>query len=156
LSRSIQTLNEVAIGDKPADLILENCSLVNVYSREIIPETQIAVSHDRIAYVGPDASHTKGKKTVIMNLKKKYVTPGFADPHIHVDQFVSPAEFTKKSLLCGVTSLFSDPIDIVSTCGYRGFKEFVRMTSELPTRFFHVVPAEFQLTGSSAMEERST
>jgi len=140
LSKNIQTLNEVAIGDKPADLILENCSLVNVYSREIIPETQIAVSHDRVAYVGPDASHTKGKKTVIMNLKKKYVTPGFADPHIHVDQFVSPAEFTKKSLLCGVTSLFSDPIDIVSACGYRGFKEFVRMTSELPTRFFHVVP----------------
>nr|AIE93075.1 adenine deaminase (ade) [uncultured marine thaumarchaeote AD1000_31_F12] len=89
-----------------------------------------------------------------MNLKK-YVTPGFADPHIHVDQFVSPAEFTKKSLLCGVTSLFSDPIDIVSICGYRGFKEFVRMTSELPARFFMWCPAEFQLTGSSAMEERS-
>ena len=71
LSRSIQTLNEVAIGDKPADLILENCSLVNVYSREIIAETQIAVAHDRIAYVGEDASHTKGKKTVVMNLKKK-------------------------------------------------------------------------------------
>ena len=70
LSRSIQTLNEVAIGDKPADLILDNCSLVNVYSREIIPETQIAISHDRIAYVGSDASHTKGKNTVIMNLKK--------------------------------------------------------------------------------------
>ena len=140
MSRSIQTLNEVAIGDKPADLILENCSLVNVYSREIIAETQIAVAHDRIAYVGEDASHTKGKKTVVMNLKKKYVTPGFADPHIHLDQFVSPAEFVKKSLLCGVTSLFSDPIDIVSTCGYRGFKEFVKMTSELPARFFHVVP----------------
>jgi len=140
LSKSIQTLNEVAIGDKPADLILENCSLVNVYSREIMPETQIAISHDRIAYVGQDASHTKGKKTVIMNLEKKYVTPGFADPHIHLDQFVSPSEFVKKSLLCGVTSLFSDPIDIVSTCGYIGFKEFVKMTSGLPARFFHVVP----------------
>jgi len=140
LSKNIQTLNEVAIGDKPADLVLENCSLVNVYSREIMPETQIAISHDRIAYVGPDASHTKGKKTVIMNLEKKYVMPGFADPHIHLDQFVSPAEFVKKSLLCGVTSIFSDPIDIVSTCGYRGFKEFVKMTSELPARFFHVVP----------------
>ena len=140
LSRSIQTLNEVAIGDKPADLVLENCSLVNVYSREILPETQIAISQDRVAYVGNDASHTKGKKTVIMNLEKKYVTPGFADPHIHVDQFVSPTEFVKKSLLCGVTSLFSDPIDIVSTCGYIGFKEFVKMTSGLPVRFFHVVP----------------
>ena len=83
LSGSIQTLNEVAIGDKPADLILENCSLVNVYSREVMPETHIAISHDRIAYVGPDASHTKGKKTVIMKLEKKYVMPGFGDPHIH-------------------------------------------------------------------------
>jgi len=140
LSKSIQTLNSVAIGDKAADLVLENCSLVNVYSREILPETQIAISQDRIAYVGKDASHTKGKKTVIMNLEKKYVTPGFADPHIHLDQFVSPSEFVKKSLLCGVTSLFSDPIDIVSTCGYSGFKEFVKMTSGLPVRFFHVVP----------------
>lgn len=140
LSKNIQTLNAVAIGDKAADLVLENCSLVNVYSREILPEIQIAISRDRIVYVGKDASHTKGKKTVIMNLEKKYVTPGFADPHIHLDQFVAPAEFVKKSLLCGVTSLFSDPIDIVSTCGYRGFKEFVKMTSELPVRFFHVVP----------------
>ena len=140
LSKSIQTLNEVAIGDRDADLILENCSLFNVYSREILPETQIAISQDRIAYVGKDASHTKGKKTVIINLEKKYVTPGFADPHTHIDQFITPIEFVKKSLLCGVTSVFADSIDIVSTCGYTGFKEFVKMTSELPTRFFHVVP----------------
>ena len=136
----ISSLNAVAMGDKPADLILENCTLVNVYTREILPQTQIAIAKGRIAYVGNDASHTKGEKTVVMNLEKKYVTPGFADPHIHIDQFVSPAEFVKKSLLCGVTSLFSDPIDIVSTCGYDGFKEFVKMTSELPVRFFHVVP----------------
>nr|AIE92169.1 adenine deaminase (ade) [uncultured marine thaumarchaeote AD1000_20_B03] len=62
LSKNIQTLNSVAMGDKTADLILENCSLVNVYSREILPETQIAIFQDRIAYVGKDASHTKGKK----------------------------------------------------------------------------------------------
>jgi len=140
LSSAIQNLNAVAIGDKDADLVLENCSLVNVYSREILPEIQIAISQDRIAYVGKDASHTKGKKTVVMNLEKKYVTPGFADPHTHIDQFVSPAEFVKKSLLCGVTSLFVDSIDIVSTCGFRGFKEFIKMTHGLPVRFFHVIP----------------
>ena len=140
LSNAIQNLNAVAIGDKPADLLFENCLLVNVYTREILPEIQIAVSQGRIAYVGRDASHTKGKKTVVINLEKKYVTPGFADPHIHVDQFISPAEFVKKSILCGVTSLFADSIDIVSTCGYSGFREFVKMTSGLPVRFFHVIP----------------
>ena len=140
LSNSIQTLNAVAIGDKAADLVLENCSLVNVYTGEILPETQVAISKDRIAYVGEDASHTKGKKTVVINLEKKFITPGFADSHIHIDQFVSPAEFVKKSLLCGVTSLFADSVDIVSTCGFSGFKEFIKMTSGLPARFFHVVP----------------
>ena len=140
LSASIHTLNAVAIGDKAADLVLENCSLVNVYTGEILPETQVAISKDRIAYVGKDASHTKGKKTVVMNLEKKFITPGFADSHIHIDQFVSPAEFVKKSLLCGVTSLFADAVDIVSTCGFSGFKEFMKMTSGLPARFFHVVP----------------
>ncbi len=140
LSSSIQTLNAVATGDKAADLVLENCSLVNVYTGEILPETQIAISKDRIAYVGEDASHTKGKKTVVMNLEKKFITPGFADSHVHIDQFVSPAEFIKKSLFCGVTSLFADSVDIVSTCGFGGFKEFIKMTSGLPVRFFHVVP----------------
>ena len=140
LSASIHTLNAVAIGDKAADLVLENCSLVNVYTGEILPETQVAISKDRIAYVGEDASHTKGKKTVVINLEKKFITPGFADSHIHIDQFFSPAEFVKKSLLCGVTSLFADSVDIVSTCGFTGFKEFMKMTSGLPARFFHVVP----------------
>jgi len=140
LSSSIHTLNAVAIGDKAADLVLENCSLVNVYTGEILPETQVAISKDRIAYVGEDASHTKGKKTVVINLEKKFITPGFADSHIHIDQFFSPAEFVKKSLLCGVTSLFADSVDIVSTCGFGGFKEFIKMTSGLPARFFHVVP----------------
>ena len=28
-------INSVAIGDNPADLILENCSLINVYTNEI-------------------------------------------------------------------------------------------------------------------------
>jgi len=128
------------MGDKKADMVLQNCSIVNVYSNEILPKNQIAIINDRIAYVGPDASHTLGPKTVVIDLQGKYVTPGFADPHIHIDQFVLPSELAKKSLLCGVTSLFSDPIDIVSVCGYRGFREFVKLTQNLPIRFFHVVP----------------
>jgi len=140
ISSSISILNAVAMGDSKADLILKNCSLVSVYSHEILPKIQIAIVQERIAYVGPDASHAFGPKTVVIDLKGKYVTPGFADPHIHIDQFVLPSELAKKSLLCGVTSLFSDPIDIVSVCGYRGFREFLKLTQNLPLRFFHVVP----------------
>ncbi len=136
----ISSLNSVAMGKKKADLVLKNCMLVNVYSREIIPGTEIAIFKDRIAYVGTDASHTVGEKTVVIDLEKRYVTPGFADSHTHVDKYILPSELAKKSLLCGTTSIFSDPIDIVSVCGYKGFREFVKLTENLPIRFFHVIP----------------
>ena len=140
LANSISSLNSVAMGDKKADLVLKNCNLLSVYTREIIPKTQIAIIQDRIAYVGLDAAHTLGPKTAVIDVKNKYVSPGFADPHLHIDQFVLPSEFAKKALLCGVTSLFSDPIDVVSVTGYKGFQEFLKLGEDLPIRIFQVVP----------------
>jgi len=139
-SSVLSEINSVAIGDDFADLILQNCSLINVYTNEIQEKTQISIKNDRIAFVGEDASHTRGPKTKILDVKNKHVCPSFVDPHIHIDHFLTPAEFVKKSLLCGVTSLFPDSIDIVSVCGYRGFKEFLRQTQNLPMRFFHTIP----------------
>ena len=140
LANSISSLNSVAMGDKKADLVLKNCNLLSVYTREIISKIQIAIIGDRIAYVGPDASHTIGSKTKVIDVKNKYVSPGFADPHLHIDQFVLPSEFAKKALLCGVTSLFSDPIDVVSVGGFKGFQEFLKLGENLPIRIFQVVP----------------
>ena len=139
-SSVLSEINSVSIGDSYADLILQNCSLINVYTNEIQEKIQISIKNDRIAFVGLDASHTLGPKTKVLDIKNKHVCPSFVDPHIHIDHFVTPAEFVKKSLLCGVTSLFPDSIDIVSVCGYRGFKEFLRQTQNLPMRFFHTIP----------------
>ena len=140
IASSIIQTNSTATGKIPADMILKNCSLINVYTREIQEKIQIAIKNDRIAYVGSNASHAKGTKTIVIDLKNKFVTPSFVDPHIHIDHFTLPSEFVKKSLLCGVTSLFPDSIDIVSVSGFRGFKEFVKQTKNLPMRFFHTVP----------------
>jgi len=103
LSSVIDSLNSVAMGDKPADLVLKNCSLVNVYSREILSKIDISISKQRIAYVGEDSSHTVGPNTTVIDLEGKYVTPGFADPHVHIDQFILPSELAKK-----ISSLWSN------------------------------------------------
>ena len=162
LATSISSLNSVAMGDKKADLVLKNCILLSVYTREILPKIQIAVLHDRIAYVGPDASHTIGPKTTVIDVNNKYVSPGFADPHLHIDQFVLPSEFVKQALLCGVTSLFSDPIDIVSVAGYKGFLEFLKLGEDLPIRIFQVAPgglpvdAEFSNSNSLTLSQEKS
>ena len=117
LSKSINMLNDVAMGRRKADLVLDGCSLVSVYTGEIVPDTQVAVVNGRIAYVGSDAAHTIGSKTTIIHLGGKYLVPGFADPHTHIDQFVMPQDLAEKSLLHGTTTLFADcNRDITSVC----------------------------------------
>ncbi|MDI1495561.1 MAG: adenine deaminase [Cenarchaeum symbiont of Oopsacas minuta] len=140
LSKSINILNDVAMGRRKADLVLVGCSLVSVYTGEVVPNTQVAVIKDRIAYVGSDASHTVGTRTITIDLRGKYLIPGFADPHTHIDQFVLPSELVKKSLLHGTTTLFADSIDIVSIAGHEGFSAFQKMTKCMPLRIFHTVP----------------
>jgi len=45
----ISSLNSVAMGEKKADMVLKNCKLVNVYSREVISGSNVAILKDRIA-----------------------------------------------------------------------------------------------------------
>ena len=51
-----QILVDVAMGRKPADLVIRDGRWVNVHSGEILPGTDIAISGSRIAFVGQDAS----------------------------------------------------------------------------------------------------
>ena len=39
-----------------------------------------------------------GPKTKVIDIHDKFVSPGFADPHLHIDQFVLPSEFAKQAL----------------------------------------------------------
>ena len=60
-------LVDVAMGRKHADLVIRNGRWVNVYSGEIVPNTDVAVAAGRFAYVGPDASHTIGAATKVVD-----------------------------------------------------------------------------------------
>ena len=131
---------EAALGLVPSDLIISGCSLVSVYTGEVIPDTQIAVSGYRIAYVGPDASHAAGPDTKTLDVKGRHVAPGLADPHTHLDQFVLPYRAAALMLERGTTSLFSDPIDVTGVGGYGGFRWFAAACRAAPTRIFHAVP----------------
>lgn len=155
-------MSRAALGEIGADAVLVRCSVVSVYTGEIVPDTQIAISGSRISYVGPDASHTIKPHTRITDVKGRHVIPGLADPHTHIDQYVLPSETASCVLKHGTTSLFSDPIDITGVGGYRGFSWFVEACRGLPVRVFHgipgglpVDPAFSHASGLTASEERA-
>ena len=51
----------VAMGRKPADLVVRGSRLINVHTAEIIPNCDVAVACGRIALVG-NAAHNIGPK----------------------------------------------------------------------------------------------
>ena len=57
-----RALVDVAMGRKPADMVIRKGQWVNVQSGEIIPDIGIAIVEGRIAYVGEDVSHCIGKR----------------------------------------------------------------------------------------------
>ena len=72
---------QAALGNKPADLVIENGQIVNVYTGEIYPGG-VAISGDTIIAVG-DVAYAVGADTQVLDAQGAYLTPGFIDGHIH-------------------------------------------------------------------------
>ncbi len=116
-------LVDVAMGRKAADLVVRNVRWVNVYSGEIVDNTDIAVSGGRFAYCGPDASHCIGKGTEVIDAKGQYAVPGLCDAHMHVESgMVTVTEFCRAVIPHGTTSMFIDPHEIANVLGLEGVR----------------------------------
>jgi len=116
-------LVDVATGRKPADTVIRNAIWVNVYSGELIPDTDVAIVGGRFAYVGADASHTIGKQTVVVDAAGRYVVPGLCDAHMHVESgMITVTEFARAVAVHGSTSLFIDPHEIANVLGVKGVR----------------------------------
>jgi adenine deaminase len=66
LHEMTRDLAATARGELPATLVVRGGTLVSVNSGEILPNMSVAVQGSRVAYVGPDASHTIGEKTRVI------------------------------------------------------------------------------------------
>jgi len=113
----------VAAGREPAELVIRGGRLVNVQSREILDDWQVAVADGRFAYVGPDASHCVGPDTEVIEAGGRYLIPGLCDGHMHIESgMLTPAEFAAAVIPHGTTSMFTDPHEIANVLGLQGVR----------------------------------
>ncbi|WP_127523563.1 adenine deaminase [Mesorhizobium sp. Z1-4] len=116
-------LVDVAMGRKPADMVVRNGRWVNVYSGEVISGTDLAIVAGRFAYCGPDASHAIGEKTKVVDAAGRYLVPGLCDGHMHVESgMVTVTEFCRAVIPHGTTSMFIDPHEIANVLGLPGVR----------------------------------
>lgn len=91
-------------GEIKADLVLKNCRIVNVNTKEIL-KGDIAISSGFIAGIG-DVDELTGAKTTILDVKNAHVCPGLIDGHVHFESsMVTLTQFAKQSLVHGTTGI---------------------------------------------------
>ncbi len=135
-------LVEVATGRSPADLVIRNGRWVSVQSGEIVPGTDIAIKGEHIAYVGPDASHTIGEETDVIDARDQYLVPGLLDAHMHVELgMVTVTEFVRAVLPRGTTGMFVDPHEIANVFGLKGVKLMVEEAAGQPIHVWVQMPS---------------
>jgi adenine deaminase len=124
---NLPDLLAVARGDRPADLLLQNARLVNVFSGRI-EETDIAIAGDRIAGVG------KGYRAhAARDLGGAYVAPGLIDAHVHIESSLcTPPQFAAAVLPRGVTCAVTDPHEIANVAGLAGIHFMLEAARGLP------------------------
>lgn len=135
-------LVDVAMGRMAADLVLRNGRLVSVQSGEIIENSDVALKGERIAYVGPDASHTIGEETEVVDVGGKYLVPGLLDGHMHVESgMVTVTEFVRAVARRGTTGMFVDPHEIANVFGLDGVRLMVEEAKSQPIHVWVQMPS---------------
>lgn len=132
----LNNLIRVARGDAPADLVLRNARLINVYSGEIYP-ADVAIFNGRIAGVG--AGYAAQQE---IDLKGSYLAPGLIDAHVHIESaMVGVRQFAAAVVPKGVTSVIADPHEITNVLGLDGIRYMFDQAKYGRLSMFVMVPS---------------
>lgn len=135
-------LVDVAMGRRPADLVIRSGRWVSVQSGEIISGTDVAIHAGRIAFVGPQAGHAVGDETQIIEADDRYLIPGLLDAHTHVESgMLTITEFVRAVIPHGTTGMFIDPHEIANVFGLKGVRLMVDEASSQPIHVWLQVPS---------------
>ena len=126
----------IARGDEPADLVLRNGRVINVFTGEIV-ETDVAIAGDTIVGVGPGY---QGRKE--MDLGGRYVCPGLIDAHVHIESsMVTPPQFARAVVPRGTTTVVTDPHEIANVAGAAGIRYMLAVSEGLPLTVYVNLPS---------------
>ena len=126
---------QVARGAQPADLLLTNAQIVDLYNLDVV-RGQIAIADGRIAGTAPNSAAWY-RATEVVDLEGQYVAPGLIDGHVHVESsMVSIPEFARAVVPGGVTTVITDPHEIANVLGMTGIRYMLEIAKWNPLSVF--------------------
>ena len=132
-------IRAVALGNDPADLLLQNGRVVDVLT-ETIYEADVAIADGKIAAIGPRGTYSEAKQ--IIDLQGAYIAPGLVNAHCHVESsMAAPESYVREELRWGTTTLITDPHEIANVAGAEGIRYMLRAGGQMPINYYVELPS---------------
>lgn len=129
-------LIDVAQNRVPAQLVLRNATIVDVFTGSMYP-ADIAMTDGKIAGIG---QYETGE--TVIDLAGRCVSPGLINAHCHVESsMAAPAYYCMEELRWGVTTLITDPHEIANVAGTAGIRYMLDATRDLPINYYVQMPS---------------
>lgn len=128
-------LIEAAAARIPAELVIKNARVIDVFCRDII-DADVAVSGGMIIGLGSYDGESE------LDARGQYLMPSFIDSHVHIESsMLSPAEYAKIIAPKGVTAVIADPHEIVNVCGEAGIRYMMESAENVPVDILYMLPS---------------
>ena len=132
---NLKTIITSARGDAPADLLLTNAKIINVFSGRIIAGSIAVKDGYIVGFDGRDA-------TEALDLGGRYVAPGFIDSHVHIESSMACiTEFARAVVACGTTTVVADPHEIANVLGTAGIEYMLQSADGQPMDCLFALPS---------------
>ena len=87
-----QKLVQVALARQPADLLVRDVTVLNVFTGEWVAAQDVVIAGERIAWVG-ESGAWRGKAASVHDGKGRHVVPGFGESHKHIESSYLTPEY---------------------------------------------------------------
>jgi len=126
---------DTAAGRCPADLVIRNAKVVDVYGGTIM-EGDIAIADGYVVGVGAyEGVH-------VYDAKGKFAAPGFIDSHIHIESaYVTPEEIGRLLVPHGGTTIIADPHEIVNVKGMEAMQYMLEAAEQTVLDIRYMMPS---------------
>lgn len=136
---NLKHIMNVTRGLTPADLIIKNAKMVNVFTRKV-EDVDVTVAKGIIARVSPVNFKESRKAAETIDAQGKYMIPGLIDAHSHIEMsFMSAAPFAEAVLPYGTTAAMFDMHDM-GNVGIDCMHNFARDISAAPIKGYLMIP----------------
>jgi len=132
----LANLISVAKGESPADLVLANARVVNVFSGEL-EAGSVAVYSDRIAGIG---DYHRAKQ--VIDLDGRYLAPGLINGHTHIESsMLDVDQYARAVVARGTLAVVTDLHELTNVCGIDAIRYILNSARRLPLEFLLMAPS---------------